>query len=321
MGSGGCGSGLRVPPPQCRPSGGDDVTGKDLATPSQCCSWINPAALSQPSSAVPCTSEQGSLRGLWDWEQLGPTSAELQNICVEKDGYPGHQQEEKGLKKCGENLGNWSKGAHGCNEEGGCREMSHQLPSWSPGTWSLRLSSRTALVQGSQLPGCALLPLQPSIPLLSMPLCWGTQTLSHPNFTFQPCCKPSGSPSSDLPSCKPGMNSFPSCPRWIQAFRKTSKGKAAPGSPICNLLLSQPAAPCPCGPALCPDLAGLLQQGTNLRNVAQGGVDADSCLGAGRDTHHVLGHPSPAYWTPLASSVPLKVGLEMEFWGELSLFK
>lgn len=45
--------------------------------------------------------------------------------------------------------------------------MSHQLPSWSPGTWSLRLSSRTALVQGSQLPGCALLPLQPSIPLLS----------------------------------------------------------------------------------------------------------------------------------------------------------
>lgn len=119
VGSGGCRSGLRVPPPQCRPSKDDDVTGKDLATPSQCCSWINPAALSQPSSAVPCTSEQGSLRGLWDWEQLGPTSAELQNICVEKDGYPGHQQEEKGLKKCGENLGNWSKGAHGCNEEGG----------------------------------------------------------------------------------------------------------------------------------------------------------------------------------------------------------
>lgn len=139
-------------------------------------------------------------------------------------------------------------------------------------------------------PSClAVLCFPSSPPFLSfpMPLCWGTQTLSHPHFTFQPCCKPSGSPSSDLPSCKPGMNSFPSCPRWIQAFRKTSKWNTAPGSPICNLLLSQPATPCPCGPALCPDLAGLLQQGTNLRNVAQGDTDADSCLGAGRDTQNI----------------------------------
>lgn len=39
---------------------------------------------------------------------------------------PLHQQEEKGLKKCGKNLGNWSKGAHGCNEEGG---MQGNVPS------------------------------------------------------------------------------------------------------------------------------------------------------------------------------------------------
>lgn len=172
----------------------------------------------------------------------------------------------------------------------------------SPGPWSLRLYSRMALVEGSQAMLC--FPSFPPFLSFPMPLCWGTQTLSHPHFTFQPCCKPSSSPSSDLPSCKPGMNSFPPCPRWIQAFRWTPKGNAAPGSAVCDFLLSQPPTPCPCGPALCPGLAGLLEQGTNLRNVAQGDVGADSCLEAGRDTHHVLGNLSPDYWIPLPSSVP-----------------
>lgn len=188
--------------------------------------------------------------------------------------------------------------------------MSHQMPSCP---CSLRLCSRMALVEGSQLPGCALLPLHSSIPLLSVPLCWGIQTLSHPHFPFQPCCKPSSSPSSDLPSCKQGMNSFLSCPRWIQAFRQTPKGDAAPGSAICDLLLSQPPAPCPCGPALRPDLAGLLEQGMDLRNVAQGDVGADSCLEAGRDSHQ------PFLLDPTGQLSPLVGGVR--FWGELSFFK
>lgn len=45
----------------------------------------------------------------------------------------------------------------------------------SPGAWSLRLCSRMALVEGSQLPGCALLPLHPSIPLLSHAFMLGCQ--------------------------------------------------------------------------------------------------------------------------------------------------
>lgn len=44
-------------------------------------------------------------------------------------------------------------------------------------------------------------------------------------------------------------------------------------------------------------------------------------LTAAWDTHRVLGYPSPAYWTPLASSVPFKMVLGVGFLGELSSFK
>lgn len=89
---------------------------------------------------------------------------------------------------------------------------------WGCFTVPLLLYGAEVLGKGSCLPGSAPFSppsLHPSLPLPWSPQCQGVWPLSYPRVTFQPGCEPSSSPSSDLPSYKPGVSSFPSCPRCV----------------------------------------------------------------------------------------------------------
>lgn len=106
---------------------------------------------------------------------------------------------------------------------------------------------------GKGVPAACPISIFPSILLplsLLMPLCLvcqGVWPLSHPCFTFQPGCKPSSSPSNDLPSYKPGMSSFPSCQRWMRALLLSHLGRALKGM----MLLPAPLFGTRCFPS-CP---------------------------------------------------------------------
>lgn len=123
-------------------------------------------------------------------------------------------------------------------------------------------------------------------------------------FIFHPGFKPCRSPSSDLPSYKMGMNSFPSSPRGH--FQKSPEGGD------CSQLLSLSLLPAPRPGIALPrtDRAGLPEWGTNLRNVAWGEeqkhrnltVQMLAAAATGPQGHPL--RPSPARQTPLASLSP-----------------
>lgn len=106
---------------------------------------------------------------------------------------------------------------------------------------------------GKGVPAACPASIFPSIPLpfsslmLLRSVCQGVWPISDPRFAFQPGHKPSSSPSSDLPSYKPGMNSFPSCQRWMRALLPSHLGRALKGM----MLLPAPLFGTCCFPS-CP---------------------------------------------------------------------